>query len=62
MKLGGYANHIARINLTDDNVKYEGIPEEWARKYIGARGLGVRYMLETVPRWIHLVRITCCAL
>jgi aldehyde:ferredoxin oxidoreductase len=49
MKLGGYANHIARINLTDDNVKYEGIPEEWARKYIGARGLGVRYMLENGP-------------
>jgi aldehyde:ferredoxin oxidoreductase len=49
MKLGGYANHIARVDLTQGEVKYEGIPEEWARKYIGARGLGVRYMLENGP-------------
>jgi aldehyde:ferredoxin oxidoreductase len=25
---------------------HEPIPEEWARKYIGGRGLGVRYVLE----------------
>jgi aldehyde:ferredoxin oxidoreductase len=49
MKLGGYANHIARVDLTQGKVNYEGIPEEWARKYIGARGLGVRYMLENGP-------------
>jgi aldehyde:ferredoxin oxidoreductase len=49
MKLGGYANHIARVDLTQGEVKYEEIPEEWARKYIGARGLGVRYMLENGP-------------
>jgi aldehyde:ferredoxin oxidoreductase len=46
MQLGGYANHVGRINLTTGDVKYEGIPEDWARKYIGARGLGVRYCLE----------------
>ncbi|MDT8306770.1 MAG: aldehyde ferredoxin oxidoreductase family protein, partial [Anaerolineae bacterium] len=49
MKFGGYANHIARVDLTHGDVKYEEIPEEWARKYIGARGLGVRYMLENGP-------------
>lgn len=49
MKLGGYANHVARIDLTQGDVQYEGIPEEWARKYIGARGLGVRYLLENGP-------------
>lgn len=49
MKLGGYADHIARINLGTGEVKYEGVPEEWALKYIGARGLGVRYMLESDP-------------
>ena len=46
MELGGYANHVAHINLSSGEVRYEGIPEDWARKYIGARGLGVRYCLE----------------
>ncbi len=45
-ELGGYANKIGRIDLTTRNVKYEEIPEEWARKYIGARGLGDRYVFE----------------
>jgi aldehyde:ferredoxin oxidoreductase len=47
---GGYANHIGRINLSTGAVSYEQIPEEWARKYVGARGLGVRYMLEGNPQ------------
>ena len=46
MKLGGYANHVAHIDLSAGSVEYKGIPQDWARKYIGARGLGVRYMLE----------------
>ncbi len=50
MALGGYANHLARVNLTNRTVTYEAIPEEWARKYIGARGLGVRYVLENGPQ------------
>jgi len=50
MALGGYANHIAHVNLSTGEVRYEQIPEEWALKYIGARGLGVRYMLEADPK------------
>jgi aldehyde:ferredoxin oxidoreductase len=50
MKLGGYANHMGRVNLTTGKVHYEEIPEDWARKYIGARGLGVRYCLEVDPK------------
>jgi len=50
MKLGGFANHIGRVNLSTNKINYEGIPEDWARKYIGARGLGVRYMLEADPK------------
>jgi len=42
MDLGGYANRMAHIDLATGNVDYKSIPEEWARKYIGARGLGVR--------------------
>ena len=49
MELGGFANHVGRINLSTGNVSYEKIPEDWARKYIGARGLGVRYCLEAGP-------------
>lgn len=46
MALGGYANKVGRVNLTTGTVNYESIPEEWALKYIGGRGLGVRYCLE----------------
>lgn len=49
MKLGGYANNLAHIDLTKKKVEYKKIPEEWALKYIGARGLGVRYLLENGP-------------
>ncbi len=49
MTLGGYAHHVGRINLSTGKVTYEDIPEEWARKYIGGRGLGVRYCLEAGP-------------
>ncbi len=33
MPLGGYANRVARVDLTAGTVAYEPIPEEWARKY-----------------------------
>ncbi|MGE3269796.1 MAG: aldehyde ferredoxin oxidoreductase family protein [Chloroflexota bacterium] len=49
MPIGGFANRVARVDLSSGEVKYESIPEEWARKYIGARGLGVRYVLEQGP-------------
>ncbi|MFN8497908.1 MAG: aldehyde ferredoxin oxidoreductase family protein [Anaerolineae bacterium] len=48
--LGGYADRIARIDLTSGSIGYESIPDEWARKYIGARGLGVRYVFENGPQ------------
>jgi aldehyde:ferredoxin oxidoreductase len=44
--LGGYANRIAHVDLSSATVEYRSIPEDWARKYIGARGLGVRYVLQ----------------
>ncbi len=49
MKLGGYANRMAHVDLTSGTVEYREIPQDWALKYIGARGLGVRYMLENGP-------------
>jgi aldehyde:ferredoxin oxidoreductase len=49
MNLGGYADRVARIDLTSGTVSYEGINEEDARKYIGARGLGVKYVYDAGP-------------
>ena len=49
MKLGGYADRIARIDLTSSSVSYENINEDDARKYIGARGLGVKYVYDNGP-------------
>jgi aldehyde:ferredoxin oxidoreductase len=49
MALGGYANHVARIDLTTGTVTYEEINEQDARLYIGARGLGVKYLLDNGP-------------
>ena len=47
--LGGYANRVAHIDLTSGTVENRPVPEEWALKYIGARGLGVRYVFEAGP-------------
>ena len=49
MALGGFANRVARIDLSSSQVNYEPINEENARLYIGARGLGVKYLLDNGP-------------
>ena len=49
MTLGGYADRIAKVNLTDGSVIFEAIPEDWKRKYIGGRGVGVKYVFENGP-------------
>jgi aldehyde:ferredoxin oxidoreductase len=41
-----FGRDIAHINLTAGTVEMRPAPEEWVRKYIGGRGLGVRYVLE----------------
>ncbi|QSG03952.1 Aldehyde:ferredoxin oxidoreductase [Natranaeroarchaeum sulfidigenes] len=40
---------MARIDLSEGEVNYEGIDDEDAKKYIGARGLGVKYVFEQGP-------------
>jgi aldehyde:ferredoxin oxidoreductase len=50
MTLGGYANRIARIDLTKGSVEYEKPKEEDLRKYIGGRGLGVKYVFDNGPK------------
>ncbi|HFB39104.1 MAG TPA: aldehyde ferredoxin oxidoreductase, partial [Oceanithermus sp.] len=47
--LGGYAHRLAKIDLTNRTVRYEAPKEEDLRKYIGGRGLGVKYLFENGP-------------
>jgi aldehyde:ferredoxin oxidoreductase len=48
--LGGYANRIGFVDLTAGTVEYGDSPEDWKRKYIGGRGLGVKYVFENGPQ------------
>jgi aldehyde:ferredoxin oxidoreductase len=48
-ELGGFQDHVARVDLTAGEVGYEGIDDEDAKKYIGARGLGVKYVFDKGP-------------
>ncbi len=48
-ELGGFQDRVARIDLSSGDIGYEGIDEEDARKYIGARGLGVKYVFDQGP-------------
>jgi aldehyde:ferredoxin oxidoreductase len=50
MTLGGYAQRVGHVDLAEGTVTYAPIPEEWARKYIGARGVGVRFVMENGPQ------------
>ncbi|HYG57840.1 MAG TPA: aldehyde ferredoxin oxidoreductase family protein [Symbiobacteriaceae bacterium] len=50
MELIGYANRVARVDLTRGSVEYEGVRPDDARKYVGARGLGVKYVFDNGPQ------------
>jgi len=50
MALGGYANRVAWIDLNKGAIEYKPIAEEDAIKYIGARGLGVKYVFDNGPK------------
>ncbi|MFA9427138.1 aldehyde ferredoxin oxidoreductase family protein [Natronorubrum sp. A-ect3] len=47
--IGGFHDHVARVDLSEGDVHYEGIDPDDARKYIGARGLGVKYVFDNGP-------------
>jgi aldehyde:ferredoxin oxidoreductase len=44
--IGGWAGTVLRIDLTRGTVKKEPLREDWARDYVGGRGLGARYLWE----------------
>jgi aldehyde:ferredoxin oxidoreductase len=43
----GLHGKILKVDLTDDNINEIKIPDEYAKKYIGGKGLGLRYLLDT---------------
>ena len=49
MELGGYANKHVWVDLTSGAVEYKPVPEDLARKYIGGRGLGVKFVFDNGP-------------
>jgi aldehyde:ferredoxin oxidoreductase len=46
--IGGWTGTAVRINLTRGTIKKEPLREDWAREYVGGRGLGARYLWEEV--------------
>lgn len=50
MAYGGYANKVAWVNLTSGKVEFKPIADEDKRKYIGGRGLGVKYVFDNGPK------------
>lgn len=49
MNLGGYRNRVARVDLSGGTVAYEPLNPEDLLKYIGARGLGAKYVFDNGP-------------
>lgn len=49
MNLGGFKNREIVVDLSTGTVGYREIDEELARKYIGGRGLGVKYVYDNGP-------------
>jgi len=49
LKLGrAYCGRILRVDLSTKELQEEPIKEEWARKFIGGKGLGIRYLYDLV--------------
>ena len=43
-----WANNVLRVNLTDGTISNEPLNMEWARLYLGQRGLATKYLAEEI--------------
>ena len=43
-----WTGKILRVNLSTGTIKVEPTNMEWAKAYIGSRGLGTKYLVEEV--------------
>lgn len=46
--IGSWTGQVVRIDLTRGTIRKEALREDWARQYVGGRGLGARYLWEEV--------------
>jgi len=46
MELKRFGEAMIHINLSTGEIQTKPAPADWVRKYVGARGLGVRYVFE----------------
>ncbi len=44
--MSGWKGQILRVNLTEGTSTVEPLNEDWAKEYVGGRGLGARYLYE----------------
>ena len=49
MKIREFGQSIAHVDLSTGQTSIRPAPEEWIRKYVGGRGLGVRYLFDAGP-------------
>ncbi|WP_018086692.1 aldehyde ferredoxin oxidoreductase family protein [Desulfurispora thermophila] len=42
----GYTGNVLRVDLTTGRAQVEELRRDWARKYLGGKGLGIRYLYE----------------
>ncbi|MCD6538746.1 hypothetical protein J7L18_09100, partial [Candidatus Bathyarchaeota archaeon] len=47
--LYGYAGRILKVNLSRKTYKTEPLSEEFARKYVGGAGFGIKMLLDEQP-------------
>ena len=64
----GYMGRLLRVNLSDQKIEVDKIPEDMARKYLGGAGFAAKILWEptsvvrTVSDWIsdcNACRIAC---
>lgn len=44
----GYTEKLIRVNLSDKSIKFEKLNMDYAKDYIGGRGLGSKYLYEEI--------------
>lgn len=46
MAADGYTGKVLRVDLSSEKISTEPLNREWARQFIGGKGLGARYLFE----------------
>jgi len=44
----GYTGKVLRVDLTSEKIATEPLNREWAKRFIGGKGLGARYLFEEI--------------